>query len=270
MDTLHYDEALEFYQRSYQSYPDPAVLYNEARVHQARADYPEALNLAQRFAREAPADLLARVSGLPKLIEELQSHTATVEVHCNVAGAKILLREKLVGSSPLPAALHVNAGPAKVDVVADGYAPYHQEIDLPGGQTLPLTIVLAPLVKNGTLVVQVSGDPASVEIDRTAAGVTPLTSELSAGPHSIVVRRPGFEDKDASTVIAAGERRELSLVLVAKRGALTSRWWFWTGQREVAVGGATDAAVLIAANTDRAHGSGQGFSPGTQTALVRW
>ena len=86
-----------------------------------------------------------------------------MEVHCNVAGANVLIREKLVGTSPLPKALSVNAGSAKVDVVAEGYAPYHQENELPGGKTVPLSIVLAPLVKNGTLVVHVSGEPASVE-----------------------------------------------------------------------------------------------------------
>ena len=71
-------------------------------------------------------------------------------------------------------------------------------------------------------------------------------------------------------MIAPGERKELSLVLVAKKGGITSRWWFWTGLGVVAAGGATIAAVLIATSTDRPHGTGEGFSPGTQTAFVRW
>jgi hypothetical protein len=270
MDTLHYDEALDLYQRAYHTFPDPAVLYNEARVHQARGEYPEALEFAQRFSQEAPPELRARVSALAGFLEELGKHVAIVELSCNVSGARVRVHEKLVGTTPVPKALVLNAGKPLVEVEADGYVPFHREVDLPGGVTTKVDVVLEPKTRSGTLAIRVSGEPATVEIDHLLVKTTPLELQLDAGPHALVLRRNGFADLDTSATIVAGQRRELSLDLIAKTSPITGRWWFWTGIG-VAVAGGAIAAIAIAASTDRGHGTGDGFSPGTQTApLTRW
>jgi hypothetical protein len=269
MDTLHYDEALDLYQRAYQAFPDPAVLYNEARVHQARGEYPEALDFAQRFSRDATPDLKARVPALPTFLEDLAKHVATVEVRCNVNGARVLAHDKLVGVTPLGKNLQLNAGQPMVDVEADGYVPFHRQVDLPGGVVTTLEVRLEPKARMGTLALRVSGEQATAEVDHDVVRTTPLDLQLEAGPHAIVVRRSGFTDLTTSATIVAGQTTELSLDLVAKTRPITGRWWFWTGLGVVAAGGAV--AAILAATTERGHGSGDGFSPGTQTApLTRW
>ena len=269
MDTLHYDEALASYQRSYELFPDPAVLYNEARVYQARGEYPEALSAGLRFEQEAPAELKARVAGLSRFLDELREHVATLDLRCNISGARVLVREKQIGVTPLPQSVKLNAGKPLLEVVAEGYLPFHEEVDLRGGVTTPLEVMLKSKDRAGTLAIRVDGDPATVQIDHALTKMTPLELQLDAGPHSIVIRREGFEDLDTSTVVVAGQRKELALSLAHKK-PLTARWWFWTGVGPVVVGTAV-TAVVIALNTEKAHGSGDQFSPGVQSApLMKW
>jgi hypothetical protein len=193
-----------------------------------------------------------------------------VEVRCNVTGARVLVHDKLVGLTPLPTTLQVNAGKPVIEVVAEGYAPFHKEVELPAGVTTPIEVTLEPKKKaTGALAIRVSGDPATVEIDGSIVRTTPVEVELDPGTHAIVLRRPGFVDLDASMTVVAGEHRELSLDLAPKAHPLVARWWFWTAIGAVVAAGAV-TAIVLAANTEH-HGTGDGFTPGTQSApLVRW
>ena len=159
MDTLHYDEALASYQRSYELFPDPAVLYNEARVYQARGEYPEALSAGLRFEQEAPAELKARVAGLSRFLDELREHVATLDLRCNISGARVLVREKQIGVTPLPQSVKLNAGKPLLEVVAEGYLPFHEEVDLRGGVTTPLEVTLKSKDRAGTLAIRVDYTP---------------------------------------------------------------------------------------------------------------
>ena len=49
----------------------------------------------------------------------------------------------MLGSAPL-GTVAVNAGSAKLEIMADGYAPYGKEVELPGGQSMTLEIELTP------------------------------------------------------------------------------------------------------------------------------
>lgn len=270
MDALKYDDALKDYQQAYEAFPDPSVIYNEARAYQARGEYPAALAAALRFNELASPELKARVPGLAKFVQEVQAQVATVDIQCNVAGSRILIRQTQVGMTPLAGPIKINAGHPLVEVIAEGYLPFHQEVDLRGGVTTPLHIELKSKEHAGTLAIRVEGDPATVEIDHLPLQMTPLELQLDAGQHSIVLQRQGFNDLNTSAVVVAGERKELSLELT-RRKAITGQWWFWTGVSAVVVGAAV-VGIVYAATTEKSPGTGVGFTPGTQpaSALVKW
>jgi hypothetical protein len=106
-----------------------------------------------------------------------------------------------------------------------------------------------------------------VKVDGRLVGDAPLEVQVPAGTHQLSMHRDGYEDASTSTVIAVGERKEVSLRLESTP-SIFGRWWFWTGVGVVVAGG---AAVTVALLTEKNADRGDGFEPQQVSApLVRW
>lgn len=137
-------EALAAYEQAYELAKDAALLYNKGRARMALADYPGALEELEAFDREASPELKTRVRRLPHMLEELRGKVTRLTIVCGNA-ATVRLRDRTVGTCPLPASpLIVNAGPAVIEVRADGYVPWRREVDLPGGGIATFDVTLVP------------------------------------------------------------------------------------------------------------------------------
>ena len=147
MRTLHYQEALEAYDKAYALKRDPAILYNRARAEQGLANYPAALDAIEEFVRVAPEELKQRVPQLAELVDDIRRHVALVVVVCPVAGAAVTVDGKVVGTTPLAAPIRTSAGAVAIGVEAKGYLPLHKEVTTEGGK---LTTVSAALVAEAT------------------------------------------------------------------------------------------------------------------------
>ena len=266
MDSLHYDEALAAYKAAYDLSHDPAILYNMGQVRRARSEYPEALDSFEAFDRDAPPDLKARVPTLAQIIAEVRSKVATITVTADVAGARVLVRDRVVGTTPLPGPVRVGAGKARVEVDADGRLPYRKEVDLAGGSVTVIDAKLETPEAHGVLVVHANAG-ASVFVDGVPVGNAPVEVSVGTGTHKVLVKREGFEDNASSAVVRAGERRELDVTLAAK-SSIAGKWWFWTAIGVVVVGGAV--ATALAVTLPRSADAGNGFQPGTLGAPLRW
>jgi hypothetical protein len=256
MDSLRYEDAIAAYTDALGLNPDPAILYNRGRVYQARSEYPQALADIERFDHEASAELRSRVPKLVELLADLRSRVATLAITCNVSDARVIVHDRPVGMTPLPQALKVNAGPAVVEVVKDGYAPFRQEMSLPGGGELVANVALVSLAKGGILAVRASGT-GSVYVDGKPIGTAPVETTVEAGSHTILVRSPSYEDAQTTAVVVAGERKEVTVAL-EKQPSVFGRWWFWTAAGVVVAGGVATAAALL---TEKSPPSGDRFSP---------
>jgi sulfur carrier protein ThiS len=246
MDNLRYAEALDGYTKAYAISHDARFLYNMGRALGALGQYPEAVNQLERFRLDAPADLKSRVPQLEQLITDFKRHVSTLTIKCNVTAARVLVREKAVGQTPL-AELKLNAGPAVVEVDADGYATQRQQVTLPEGDSIELVFDLVKASPLGILVVRSTPAATSVFVDGKGLGGTPLETSLMPGPHVLLLGRDGYRDLTTSAVIERGRRRELDLRLEKTPSVLT-RWWFWT---VVGVVIASGVAIGIAATTER-------------------
>src|SRR5262245_59486023 len=142
MQRIDYTRALEAYSQAYELDANPALLYNKGRALEALARYPEALEQLESFEREAPPDLKARVPKLGELVASVRAKVSTLNIRCNVKGARVLVRQRVVGTTPLASPLRVNAGKASVEVDADGYNGYQKSVLLPGGGSLELDVQL--------------------------------------------------------------------------------------------------------------------------------
>ena len=258
LENKRYSEALAAYDDAYALTPSPALLYNRGRALQFLARYPEALEAIERFAAEAPADLRARVPGLPQLLDDLRGRVGTLIVRCRVDGARVLVDDKQIAVTPVSKPMRVAAGHLAIDVFADGYFPLHREVDLKGQGALTLELALVSRDTSGLLTVRSHESATKITVDGKVLGLSPVEAGLVAGTHRVVAEKSGFDDGSTQVVVGAGDKKEVWLDPVA-RPALYAHWWFWTAVGVVIVGG---VVTYVALTTERSAPSGN-YSPGT-------
>jgi hypothetical protein len=148
MDGGAFATAIESYRASYTLSRNPALLYNMGNAYERLGDYPNALAYLERFAAVAPADLKARVPVLDELVESLRARLARLIVHCNISGARVLLRGARQGITPLAKEIATMPGTARVEIVAEGYRPFAQELDLTAGRSAHVDARLVPTLSS--------------------------------------------------------------------------------------------------------------------------
>jgi len=257
MDGLKYEEAIAAYNQAYELGKNPAVLYNKGRAEQALGRFPQALADLERFEKEAPPEMLALVPKLKERIADIRSRITTLTVDCKISGARVLVRDKQIGVAPLSEPVQVASGAAKIEVIAEGYFPYVKEPTLPGGSTFTFVVQLVPKATQSILMVRSAVPGSQVVVDGKPAGAVPAEVVVGPGSHKVVVRQEGYEESEVSVVTAAGDNKSVQVDL-AKKAALTSKWWFWTGVGVIVVGGAVLTYALL---TEKKAGSGD-FTPG--------
>ena len=257
MVSLRYADALDFYTRGYDLEKNPALLYNRARALEALTRFPDALDQLEAFAREAPDELKAKVPLLGELLVELRGKVSELSVAANVAGARVLVRDQAVGTTPLSSPLRLNAGTASIEVTADGYHPWKKQVALPGGGKLDIAAKLVTRATTGVLRVTSPVAGALVLVDDERIGAVPAEVQVAAGPHRVLVQKQGYEPVRTTAVVSVGGRREMRVAL-DEIPPITARWWFWAGVGVVVAGG---TALTVALLTERSADSGD-IEPG--------
>lgn len=144
-----YREALEKYDASFALVANPAIQYNRARALQALGDFPGALDAFEKFDKTAPAALKSRVPHLDKMIADVAAHVATVAVRCEVPGAKVTLRGKEIGTTPMQS-YRTTPGDATITVEAPGYVTFTEDTSLAEGQTTTVDAALKKAAAENT------------------------------------------------------------------------------------------------------------------------
>ncbi len=251
MDTLRYADALTAYNEAYALRPQPALLYNLGRTLEALDRLPEALEKLEAFRTSAPPELLAKVPGLKERITNIQKRVSQLTIKVNVPAARIVVRDAIVGQSPLEKPLALKSGKASVLIEAEGYFSYRADIELPGGGAYVVDAQLSSKEKAGRILVKAPKTNVSVLIDGRALGQAPVETFADAGPHKILARHPEHTDYETTVIVKAGEERAVMVTL--GNPPIYKRWWFWTSVGAVVAGG-TVAAIV--ANTEKSPGSG--------------
>jgi hypothetical protein len=264
MESLRYSEALDLYTQAYSLTKDPALLYNQGRAQQALGNFPGALTAFEGFAKEASPELRARVPKLDELIADVRKHVAHIVVHCATQGARVIVRERVAGTTPLAGPLDVDAGHAAIEVDAEGYVPYKRDVELAGGTETVLDVELTPQQQTAFLRISSTAASAFVSIDGKPVGNAPVEQVVSPGTHTVAVHRDGYEDTESSVVVLLGEHKDMTLD-PQKNAPVFAKWWFWTGVGVVVAGGVVTAAALL---TEKSPSKGDSFTPNQVSAPI--
>jgi len=218
-DSRSYAQALDAYRAALAAGGDPRIHYNVAQTLTALERYPEALTSYQAFLAEAPTGTLtpAQQEKFFALLEELKAKITRLEISCDVPGARarVLVRDKAFGETApgVPLAVSVNAGPAKIEVLAEGFRPFVTTLDLPGGAVQRVPVALERVDFTGALVVKGNVPDATVSIDGTDRGAPPVAIRLERGTHTLVMKAERYVEQNETIEIEAGGRREVTFTL---------------------------------------------------------
>ena len=139
-----YADALARYEEAAKLSPEPKNFYNLASAYEKVGRYADALASLSRFKASASREELGDAPGLDARIESLRKRVAVLKVHVNVPGARVLVRDAIVGTQPAdrPLEVSVNEGQAPVEILHEGYQSYRKEHTLRGGSSLELDVQL--------------------------------------------------------------------------------------------------------------------------------
>jgi hypothetical protein len=262
MDKLRHVDAIAAYTDSYALNPDPAVLYNLGRALEALDRLPEALEKLKRFREVAPPELLAQVPGINDRIANIEKRISALTVKVDVDGARVIVRDAVIGQSPIEKPLTLKAGKADVLIEAEGFFPYRTSTDLPGGGERVVDAKLSSKAKVGKLLVEAPKTAVRIKLDGKNLGQAPLETLLPPGNHKILAEHADHTDYETTVVVKAGETRKISVVLGAP--PIYKRWYFWTTLSAVALGGAATTIVVL---SERAPDTGS-IDPGNLTPSI--
>jgi len=251
MDSLRYADALVAYNESYSLDPKPALLYNLGRTFEALDKLPEAIEKLEAFQKSAPPELLAKVPNLKDRIANLKKRISQLTINVNIPGARIFVRDLVVGEAPLPKSLALKAGKANILIEAPGYFSYQSTIELPGGGGYTVDAQLASRTKASRIIVLAPKDNVSVAVDGKRLGQAPIETIVSPGAHAIEAQHEEHSDFSTSVIVKAGDERTVMVQLAPP--PVYKRWWFWTAVGTAVAGG---TAITIAVISERSPDRG--------------
>ena len=262
MATFKFAEALAAYEQAYELEPLPALLFNRGRALQLLDRLPEALEAFERFKRDAPPDLLAKVPKLEQLIGDVRAQVGTIEVVTKVVGAEVVIGGRTVGMTPLALPVRLKRDKAVVvEVRKEGYHTLERRLDLSKVSSVRLEV--EPKRKDTTALLLVASPVAGarVFVDDRPIGNAPSESFLLPGSHRVQVSAPGYDDSEITVVLEVGERKPVT-VLLKEETPVYKRWWLWTAVGAVVV---TGVVLGVAYTTGGAASTGD-IAPGQISA----
>ena len=173
---------------------------------------------SERYLPEIQALEVAGLGKAQTVSFTLRPAWAKVNISSQPIGAQVKVDDTVIGVTPLTAEIvqgqrHITLSLAKHKTVS-----LQQSVE--AGKTLQLdTIELPPA--DGRLVLQTEPAGATVSVDGSFHGTTPLTLSLSSGAEHVVrVSKPGYQNSNQRVTLAADETQEVALELAPQYGVV--------------------------------------------------
>jgi hypothetical protein len=215
---MQYTEALAAYDEAYRTDPTWEVLFNRGRAYQFLGRYPEALDDFDRFSREATPAVRAKVPGIDRIVADVRGRVAFLTVRSPVAGATVVLGDRVLGTTPLPPRIGVTAGTVVLKATAPGREPSERSLTLEGGgKEVQIELILAP-AGDGILRIE-SGTPGAIaSVDGRRIGAVPVDVPSAPGEHEVTLEREDYESASQRARVDPGKTRLVRFDLVEEPG----------------------------------------------------
>jgi len=177
------------------------------------------------------------------------------------ANAQVLLDGSPLHGSP-PASDQVSVGNHVVQVMAEGFRPFTQNVTVAASQVQAIAVTLEQVVNGGTVRVITSTPGAEIFLDgERMAGTPAVAQNVAAGTHSVRVSAPGRATAIRDVTVTAGQ---VTAVDVGELAAASQN-----GRVSVRASVAEAEVVLDGASVGRAPFERQDAPPGDHIVIVR-
>lgn len=206
--------ALAEFKQVYSTLPNPVVLYNIGLVYAAMGRPVEAVDALKQVASDKSLSPAQQQRAQSTLTDQ-ESRIGRLSITSVPPGARIIIDNVDVATTPLSAPLRVAAGTHVVGAVAAGYALARKEVVVAGNAEAQVHFELLrqDATRDANLTVRSRLPGAEVFINGKSAGKTPLHTSLSVPPGHIAVelRRPGYVTAKTQLDLGEGSTGEISL-----------------------------------------------------------
>lgn len=140
--------ALVEFKRAYDLAPDFHVLFNVGQACYQAQSYACALQAFQKYLADGGTQVPAkRRADVEKDIKKLAGRVSKLEVTVSVPGAAVTVDDEKVGDAPISDPVMVSQGKRKITATKPGYEPVTQTVELAGGDTQKIELVLKEIPK---------------------------------------------------------------------------------------------------------------------------
>jgi formylglycine-generating enzyme required for sulfatase activity len=208
---------------------EPDVPYTLLVDGEAVAAGPDGLHAVQRgrhalrveSERYLPVEAEVDVVGLDEvqpLAFTLQPAWAELRLDSRPQGARVMLRDAFLGTTPLETELM--QGTRTLLLELPGYKRVQLDLPVEAGKALVLEDIVLPPA-DGVLELDSTPPGATVTVDQVYRGTTPLRLELASGrPHRLRLALPGHRAVERDVELEAEQTTELRLKLSALLGTV--------------------------------------------------
>ncbi len=214
-----FDEALEELMDAYVLDPNPALVYNIARVHEERGDLSSALKFFQNYLTIAPRRAKRRRAAKNKIRQLKRAlknapRQGMLAVASDPVGATVRVDGRLLGQTPISGA-RVAVGRHKLEILRDRYQAYHADIIVQAGRTTTLDIRLVDAPSSVLITTTPPGATATITApDNLPLGSCPCVANLSSGRYKLRVSLNGYRTREFDFVKQPLERLKVPVTLV--------------------------------------------------------
>jgi hypothetical protein len=237
--------ALKF-QRAYELSKDPRLLWNMAATEKYLRRYTRVESLLKQYLVEGGPYLTdADRTAAQGLLETMGTFIAEVTFKVDEPGAKILVDEAEVGTSPLDKPVRVDQGARKFRVTKPGFGDFTATQTLAGGATVTLDVDLVEQVHEGRLRVSAENG-AEIFVDGKMVGKGQWEGRLASGTHRVEVKASGKQPWRSDSVVQDGQLTTVAVSLSSNQQAASGvPTWMWIAGGVVAAAGLSTGAYFL-------------------------
>ena len=211
-------EALAAFETSMQLFPTQTTAFNRALCLRLLGRAPEAIVAFEELIDRYETDIERRRQiEIQRELANLRPAVGRIEVRTGeIRGALVLVDGSEAGRTPLPRPLAVNPGAHRVEVRADGFENFNQQITVAGGDEQALDVSLQRAAAPGRVRVNLALPGAQVAIDGRQVGTSPLAEPVSVSPgqRTISASRPGYQTAQVQVQVIEGDEVAAELTMV--------------------------------------------------------
>ena len=142
-------------------------------------------------------------------------------VSSSPGNASVTLDGSYIGRTPANSSLNLDTitpGEHTIALELPGYQPYSTRINVSSQLVSSVNAVLIPAsdaFTKGALSVTSDPEGATISVDNSSIGISPLTSiDIAAGNHQVTITLEGYQDYSTSILIVAGNTSTVSATLL--------------------------------------------------------